>query len=321
MKTMQIKDLFQVTSGNKLDFGKMATTENGVAFVSRSSRNNGVVGYVEKIGNVSPFESGLITVSLGGTYVLSSFVQPTEFYTAQNVAVLRPLVEMSIQEKLFYCMCISANRFRYSAFGREANRTLKYLEVPTREEIPEWVSSATIPDYSHIKKSYSQCEFDINSVPHGQFRICQLFNIEYPKSLVYSNTTPQKGGINFVSSKATDNGVVGTVEKIGGVKIYPAGCITVPLKGSVLEPALQEAECYVAHQIAVLTPKNLMSTLSKLYMCTLIKANRYRFNYGRQADKTLKDLELSLPITENGDVNYSAIETYMQSLPYSNNYV
>lgn len=152
MKTMQIKDLFQVTSGNKLDFGKMATTENGVAFVSRSSRNNGVVGYIEKIGNVSPFESGLITVSLGGTYVLSSFVQPTEFYTAQNVAVLRPLVEMSIQEKLFYCMCISANRFRYSAFGREANRTLKYLEVPTREEIPEWVSSATIPDYSHIKK-------------------------------------------------------------------------------------------------------------------------------------------------------------------------
>lgn len=298
----------------------MTEQPDGISFVSRSSRSNGVVGRVEKLGNVEPYNSGLITVSLGGTYVLSAFVQPSPFYTAQNVAVLEPICTMSLQQKLFYCMCIALNRFRYSAFGREANRTLKTLEVPDIDAIPDWVNFQTVPDYSYMTGSLSPDVCDISVLPHALFTIEELFEISYPKSLVFSTTTPKKDGINFVSSKATDNGVVGKVEKMVGVKIYPAGCITVPLKGSVLEPSIQEAPCYVAHQIAVLTPKKPMSLLSKIYICTLIKANRYRFNYGRQADKTLPSIELSLPITSKESVDFNAIDMYMQTLPFSKNY-
>jgi len=138
-KLVPLSDIFKVMAGNKLDFGKMRCVNDGIAFISRTSKNNGLVGVVEKIDDAKPFKAGLITVSLGGTYVLSSFVQTEDFYTAQNVAVLEPKIELTLEEKLYYCCCIKQNRFRYSAFGREANRTLKDILVPDYNSVPNFI--------------------------------------------------------------------------------------------------------------------------------------------------------------------------------------
>lgn len=122
--------------------------------------------------------------------------------------------------------------------------------------------------------------------------ISDLFNIEYPKTLVFAEMDIDKNGINFVSSQDKNNGVVAKVAQCDGVKKYPAGIITVPLKGSVLMAHVQNEECYVAHQIAVLTPKKEMRLNEKLFYCLCIQKNAYRFNYGRQADRTLRNISL-----------------------------
>jgi hypothetical protein len=43
---------------------------------------------------------------------------------------------MTLREKLWWSMVIRANRYRYS-YGRQANRTLATLALPT--EVPSWV--------------------------------------------------------------------------------------------------------------------------------------------------------------------------------------
>lgn len=129
-------------------------------------------------------------------------------------------------------------------------------------------------------------------------KLNDMFEIEYPKTLVFSEMTISENGINFVSSQDKNNGVVARVEERDGVKKYPAGIITVPLKGSVLMAHVQTEECYVAHQIAVLTPKVEMGLSSKLFYCLCIQKNAYRFNYGRQADRTLRELILPEHIPE-----------------------
>ena len=129
---------------------------------------------------------------------------------------------------------------------------------------------------------------------------------------------PSAKGIPFVSSKAKNNGVVRIVEKQDDIKIYPAGCITVPLKGSVLCCSIQMKDCYVAHQIAVLIPKRPISIYCKVYLVTLINANKFRFNFGRQADNTLKSLKLLLPFKEK-EPDWDYMENYIKSLPYSSN--
>jgi hypothetical protein len=130
MKLTKLTDIFQVQSGNKLNFNAMKLCADGVNFVSRSRANLGICGKVKRMGDKVPFPPGLITVSLGGTYLLSSFVQPAEFYTAQNIKVLRPIDAMSFEQKIAYCVFVQHNRFRYSSHGREANRSLDNLLVP-----------------------------------------------------------------------------------------------------------------------------------------------------------------------------------------------
>lgn len=142
MNVARLDEVFDVAHGSKLDLNKMvqcaATDEDAVLFVGRSGERNGFAAFVKKLDYVEPYPCGLITVALGGS-ALSSFVQPRTFYTAQNIDVLTPLTPMSLEIRLYYCLCIEANRFRYSTYGREANRTLKTLLVPSRDSLPDWV--------------------------------------------------------------------------------------------------------------------------------------------------------------------------------------
>lgn len=142
---VSLDSLFEISRGNKFDFNKMVKSsmgEHSIAFIRRSSERNGLVAFVEKVEDIEPYESGLITVALGGS-ALSSFVQPRPFYTAQNIDVLRPRFAMSLDVKLYYCLCIETNQFRYSTYGREANRTLKNIQVPALDHIPSWVSGVS----------------------------------------------------------------------------------------------------------------------------------------------------------------------------------
>jgi len=136
--------VFEISRGSKLNFNKMKMSNQGndaIAFVGRSGSNNGFSGWVERIDDKEPYQPGLITVALGGS-LLSSFVQHRMFYTGQNIDVLRPRESMSVDVKLYYCLCIQANKFRYSTYGREANRTLHKIEVPARNMVPQWVEGS-----------------------------------------------------------------------------------------------------------------------------------------------------------------------------------
>jgi hypothetical protein len=157
---VELNVLFKIKHGNKFDLNKMqecsASDEDSVVFIGRSGERNGIVGFVRLYENVEPHQSGMITVALGGA-ALSTFVQPKRFYTAQNIDVLEPRYEMTLDVKLYYCQCIEANRFRYSTFGREANRTLKRLLIPSIEGVPGWVKGA-------VSQAVTELGKDLNAV-------------------------------------------------------------------------------------------------------------------------------------------------------------
>ena len=140
-KTDNLNSIFDFSYGTKLDLNKMEqidkTSKDAVNFVSRTANNLGVAATVKKISGLEPYPAGVITVAFGGS-ILSSFVQQSPFYTGQNIGVLTPHKHMTLQEKIYYCICIKKNDFRYSTFGREANRTIKELKLPA--EVPKWVN-------------------------------------------------------------------------------------------------------------------------------------------------------------------------------------
>lgn len=137
MKLVPISALFDVIYGVNLELNRLTPDSNGINFVSRSAKNNGVTGKVKRIPTLQPTEAGVLTVAGGGS-VLETFVQLEPFYSGRDLYYLKPIVELTLEQKLYYCMCIRANKYRYN-YGRQANRTLKDIPVPAVEEIPEWV--------------------------------------------------------------------------------------------------------------------------------------------------------------------------------------
>lgn len=137
------EELFEIDMGSKLDKSKMKETNPSINFVGRSSANNGVTAKVDIIANKKPYKKGNLTISLGGEYLGSCFIQEEDFYTSQNVNVLIPKREMSLEVKQFIAtMVFKESRTYYKAFIEELNKHIKtdfsfYLPVKENGKI-DW---------------------------------------------------------------------------------------------------------------------------------------------------------------------------------------
>ena len=136
-RRVAVKELFNVQMGTNLELLRLTKDPSGINFVSRTARNNGVTSRVASVPGLLPTPAGAISVAGGGS-VLESFAQFDPFYSGRDLFVLHPKSTMCAEELMFYAACIRANQSRYS-YGRQANRTLKDLQIPARDAVPQWI--------------------------------------------------------------------------------------------------------------------------------------------------------------------------------------
>lgn len=104
----------------------------------------------------------------------------------------------------------------------------------------------------------------------------------------------EKGQIAYVSRTHRRNGLDGWTLPIPGLEPSPAGAISVCLRSRnhALASFVQPFPFYTSYHVAVLTPLAPMSTAEKLWWCKCIEQNRFRFSFGRQANRTLGSLQV-----------------------------
>jgi hypothetical protein len=307
MKLVPLESVFDIQYGNQFDLYQLNQERGYIDFVSRSEQNCGVSAKVVNFKGVEPFKAGAITVALGGS-VLASFVQQNDFYTAQNIKVLIPKRQMTILEKLYYCLVIKQNRYRYSALGREANKTLNTLLIPS--EMPIDYHFMRLEDYqkplkkiSTLKSFYTSKETKIIPSSTEVVALEELFSVTYGVNMElykFDECKPTDfNAIPFVSRTEKNNGVSAWVEKQIDYEPNPAHTLSVAGGGSVLATFYQPKPYYSGRDLYYLTPKREMSVTEMLYYAMIIRANRYRYSYGRQANKTLKHLLIPKQMPES----------------------
>lgn len=310
---MKVNDLFWVYTGSKLDFEKQVRDDVGINFVSRNSNNNGVVGKVLVDTSVKTYKAGDITVPLGGSYLLSCFVQDEDFVTAQNVAVLRAKVPMTALEKWFYCYALRENRFKYSAFGREVNKYIKDIELPN--SVPAWVINGNIDS---ISTENAANEIPLNIDTWSYFQLSGdggIFEIEPCKCSNAGQLLEDGDDIEYIGAKKDSNGVMRRV-KFREELITRGNCIIFICDGQGSVGYTNYIEDSFIGSTTLSVGRNArLNRYNAIFLVTVLDRERYRYSFGRKYKTNLSKARVLLP-AKNNEPDWDFMEQYIKSLPY-----
>ncbi|WP_027875337.1 restriction endonuclease subunit S [Mesoplasma chauliocola] len=312
---MELQELFNIYYGSNLNFSDMKPViKNPVPFVSRTVKTNGIVGFVEQIESVLPFKEFGITVPLGGEGRLTANLQFEKFYTGQNVAVLYSKIPLTLNQTFYYIQCIRMNQFKYSAFGREANATLKSIKIPNLDEIPVWVEEINFKS-SDFKLNADSLNINIDDT-WRKVNFLEAFEIISNKcekiSVEYAKTKLMIGDIPVVSTTTYNNGVIckNKVEKNNIFTLFPKNSFTLSKNGQPGIVFYHEYQYMITSDVIVVKPKFPIENLNSktaTFIKYQIEKSLFKFNYGRKLKESrLKEINLLLPFS-NGKIDLSKI--------------
>src|SRR3989442_10502344 len=101
MNMLKVSDIFEVSYGVNLELNALCQRPDGINFVSRTARNNGVSAKVALLPDVESIPAGTISVAGGGS-VMESFLQTEPYYSGRDLYYLTAKISLSDHEKLYY---------------------------------------------------------------------------------------------------------------------------------------------------------------------------------------------------------------------------
>jgi hypothetical protein len=141
---VKLNTIFNVYNGlasSQVEVKEDVELETDIRYIRPSQSYAGsVAGYVDfiQIDDKYIFPDNTIYVSTDGQGSHSySYVSSFNFVPNSNVSVLIPKDEMTLQEKLYYSICITANRFKFSYGRKPKGNRLKDILIPASP--PEFV--------------------------------------------------------------------------------------------------------------------------------------------------------------------------------------
>lgn len=159
---------------------------------------------------------------------------------------------------------------------------------------------------------------NLNDRKYAEFKVSDLFTVKYGVNLELNACVEcdkaETDSVNFVARTAENNGISARVMTIDGVEPQKKGLISVAGGGSVLSTFLQNEPFYSGRDLYTLESKDNISDEAKMFIITIIEQNKYKYSYGRQANKTLPDLLLKLPINDDNEPDYKFMEDFIKSL-------
>lgn len=327
-KSFLLKDLFEIKMGDKLDKNKMTQDCPTVNFVSRISNNNGVDLKVDLIDNLEPNKAGLLTVSLGGEYLGSCYVQKEPFYTAQNVAIMAPrFPQMNLYVNQFICTLVKFEcKTKYYAFGRELNTHINKdfeinlpiiyedLDIPFIDKTHKYSANGYVPDWEfmenyinslnsqQIRTDNKESKIQIDFQKWREFKLSSLLSIRNGKGITSEEVESNPGSLRAIQSGEDNNGVMGYIDlsycQSKGYTVCLAPCLTVARTGSAGFVSFQKDGCVVGDSAKILQLEPEHATIPcYLFIQTLLKMNQFKYDYGRKVtEKKYLNEIIILPI-------------------------
>ncbi len=282
---IKVEDIFDCVYGSNLEFYKLKEKKNGIPFVARTSRNNGVITKVEKLKDEKINPGHTISVSCGGS-VMECFYQDKEYYSGRDLYFLKPKINLSVKQMIIYASILSSNKYKFS-FGRQVNKSLPYIKIPSVSEIEKKIKFENKFSYDF----FDEKDFD--------YKYSSNINYKSVNELFYLNSGISSSEVQRFSEKINDDLIpyirptkdqrysvdaYVNKKKIPSKYIFPKNTLYVSTDGQG-----SHSYAYVSifqfvpnSNVSVLIPKRNMTIIEKLYYAFCLTNYRYKFSYGRK---------------------------------------
>lgn len=292
-----------------------------ISYVTRTNENNAVDAFVVNNG-FSGLERGNAIV-IGDTTSTISY-QPDDFIAGSNIVVMRARW-LNVLTGLFLVSLLQKERFRYS-YGRAfimpliADTVVKFSATSDGQSDWTWMEKFMSQYYQGPLQSQNQPSGQRLSVDKWQeFRVGNLFDVKKGKRLTAED---QSEGENlYISATGSNNGVSA---HIGQQPIHDGNTISLSWDGSIGEAFYQPDPFWATDRVNVLylKPSCEMNKFVGLFICAILRQEKYRFAYGRKWTlDSMRDTVIRLPATTDAKgcvvPDWVWMEQYMRSLPYS----
>lgn len=156
---------------------------------------------------------------------------------------------------------------------------------------------------------------DLKSRNWKVFRYDELFEIKKGQRL--TSQEMNIGETPYLGATNKNNGITSYIDRD---PIHGGNVISVNYDGSIGEAYYQPEPFWCSDAVNVLYPKFEMNPFHAMFLVTLIRKERYRYNYGRKwGMERMKQSKIKLPVNRTDNPDWDFIESYIKTLKYSAN--
>lgn len=296
-------------------------------YVSSTSQNNGVDGFIGNDGDVRIYENCLTLANSGS--VGSTFYQPYSFIASDHVTALK---NTNIDEYAYKFLASLMSRLeeKYS-FNREINdariRREQLLLPVDAEGSPDWgFMSAYMREQEklmlervlpHFQQRLLNNLMALGTTPDtewGGVILSDLFLIRIGKNLDGNKIDKLQGVTPYVTRKETNNGIDGFTDGHGEEFLWtevPA----ITIGNETARPFVQTAPFYTGTKVNILIPEQPLSTGVLKFIARCLEANKERYSYSYTANSSrLAAQRIMLPLRADGTLNIDFMEQTIAKL-------
>lgn len=315
-KEFVLDDVFDITSSkSQINKSKLNRSNDGLyPYITRSVATNGVDDFVSEQSGYGLNNGNVITIGLDTQTV---YYQPYDFYTGQNIQILRNKV-LNKYVALFLIPLIELQMGKFNWGGNGATLTrLKKVQIL----LP--VDPNGNPDWSFMENFMKEVETlvqpsmnftehvitdnrELDDVEWGEFVMGELFTLDRGKRLI--KTDRLSGDIPYYSASGERNGLTDFISNplfVDSDKI---------LVSTFCDAYFVEGEFTASDEMTILSHERLNKYIG-LFISMAIRDNKSKYAFGWKAfTNRISSQKILLPVDSNGNPDWDFMEQYMKRI-------
>ena len=292
-------------------------TMGAVPYVTRTESDNSVKAKVLADGAVNIEDGNAITI---GDTTSTIAYQPHPFITGEHIIVIRAKW-LNDSTGLFITTILRRERYRYS-YGRAYKINLikdTMLRLPvTTDGSPDWQWVEDYISSLHSKPLITKNIYQPASVNTNEWKWFKLQNLFSRFEVGKGHDTILEDGDEcfYLGAKKSDNGIMRTCAMNEDL-VQEGNCIVFICNGAgSVGYANYMDKPFIGTTDLVMGYADWLNPWTGLFVTTVLCKERFKYSFGRKWKTHLRETEIKLPATADGNPDWQWMENYIKSLPY-----